>query len=63
MGRVGVRQLQNDFDILFGVQEDDVEFMPDIADQVGLTLDGTATRCGGAAIIPSGGGQGSGLVL
>lgn len=47
MGKVGVRQPQNGLDTLFGVEEDEVEFMPDIASRIALTLDGAMLRGGG----------------
>ncbi|MGV8988514.1 MAG: beta-galactosidase [Cypionkella sp.] len=47
MGHVGVQQPNNGLDTVFGVAEDEVEFMPDIADRIELTLDGQALRGGG----------------
>lgn len=47
MGRVGVKQPHNGLAAVFGVEQDEVEFMPDIADRIALTLDGSALRGGG----------------
>lgn len=46
-GRVGVRQPNHGMDEVFGAREIDVEFMPDIADRIRLTLNGTDLAGGG----------------
>lgn len=46
-GRVGTRQPNMGLDALFGVEEVDVEFMPDIADRNVIQMDGRALRCAG----------------
>lgn len=47
MGRAGARQPRAGLDALFGVTEDEVEFMPDIAHHTALVLDGQRLTCGG----------------
>ena len=46
-GRVGTRQPNNGLDTVFGVRENDVEFMPDIAGRYNLQFDGRRATCGG----------------
>lgn len=46
-GKVGVVQPNNRLDVVFGAREDEVEFMPDIGDRIGLSLDGRPLRGGG----------------
>ena len=46
-GKVGVVQPNNGLDVVFGAREDEVEFMPDIGDRIGFTLDGKPVRGGG----------------
>ncbi|MFD1910750.1 beta-galactosidase [Halodurantibacterium flavum] len=47
MGRAGGRQPHNGLDQLFGVVEDEVEFMPDIAHRTKVVLDNGRLTCGG----------------
>lgn len=46
-GHVGTVQPNLGLDAVFGVQEDEVEFMPDIADRYSFELEGLALTCGG----------------
>lgn len=46
-GKVGTVQPNNGLDAVFGVREDEVEFMPDIGDRIRFTLDGVSTTGGG----------------
>ncbi|PCJ88200.1 MAG: beta-galactosidase [Hyphomicrobiales bacterium] len=46
-GKVGTVQPNNGLDVLFGVREDEVEFMPDIGDRIRFSLDGLDLQGGG----------------
>jgi beta-galactosidase len=46
-GKVGTRQPNNGLDALFGAEEDEVEFMPDIADRIRFSLSGRTVKGGG----------------
>ncbi|WP_374621736.1 beta-galactosidase [Devosia sp.] len=46
-GKVGTVQPNNGLDAVFGAREVDVEFMPDIADRIRLSLDGRPLAGGG----------------
>lgn len=46
-GKVGVVQPHNGLDAVFGVREEDVEFMPDIGDRIAFDFDGKPVRGGG----------------
>lgn len=46
-GHVGTVQPNNGLDAVFGVREDEVEFMPDIGDRIRFSLDGAALPGGG----------------
>ncbi len=46
-GRVGTTQPNLGLDAIFGVAEDEVEFMPDIADRDSIEFDGLNLTCGG----------------
>lgn len=46
-GKVGTVQPHNGLDSVFGVKEDDVEFMPDLGDRISFAFDGKTVRGGG----------------
>jgi len=46
-GKVGTVQPNNGLDVVFGVREDEVEFMPDIGDRIRFALDGAPVQGGG----------------
>jgi len=46
-GKVGTRQPNHGLDAVFGVVEDEVEFMPDIGDRIQFDFDGKPVRGGG----------------
>jgi len=46
-GKVGTVQPNNGLDAVFGVKEDEVEFMPDIGDRIRFDLDGLDLQGGG----------------
>jgi beta-galactosidase len=46
-GKVGTVQPNNGLDKVFGVREDEVEFMPDIADRYRFGFRGDTVQCGG----------------
>lgn len=46
-GKVGTVQPHNGLDAVFGVRQDDVEFMPDIADRIRFEFAGNAVQGGG----------------
>lgn len=46
-GRVGTTQPNHGLDAVFGVREDEVEFMPDIGDRIHLEMDGLKLQGGG----------------
>lgn len=46
-GKVGTVQPNHGLDAVFGVLEDEVEFMPDIGDRIAFTLEGETIRGGG----------------
>lgn len=46
-GKVGTIQPHNGLDKVFGVREDEVEFMPDLGDKISFTLGGKSVRGGG----------------
>jgi beta-galactosidase len=46
-GKVGTVQPHNGLDAVFGVKEDEVEFMPDLGDRISFTFNGKTIRGGG----------------
>ena len=46
-GKVGTVQPHNGLDVVFGVRESEVEFMPDIGDRIRFTFDGAPVGGGG----------------
>lgn len=61
-GKVGTVQPNNGLDAVFGVREDEVEFMPDIGDRIHFALDGRPVQGGGflqSYRVTTGSGRGS----